>query len=734
MDLIRSLKLVSLINSAQSSYEDVLKLISNEVPLADSNFLAHISLEMIEEKCISDSFQNISNLSDNSNPEANVGFVVCYPFHYFVYKNIIRHLPKAEVIIDLPFMKSGISDWWKVASSIIEVLKKEKIPHRVLRSYYKNPAPFFEKYSILVGHYATRVFHMDCNKNKVKIKAMYGHSKELHNFGAWLHFFDASFVFGPYSQKATNIFTHAELTGNYMFDDWFANKVDIGDSASKISLDKNKKTIVFTPTHSNLSSLEFILPISSQLADSFNVIIKPHYITIHEEKERLDAFKNAVDRRILFVDDFCDSQKLLRLADMVISDNSGAIFDAVLADKRLVLIDFLPDQFFNKEVWDIVVRTEKRWGTPLTYKNSIEQRIKSDPDLQIGTVVRHPEDLVPAIQSLIEKDNFKVIREKLRKRIFSFNDGKCGERAANFIQSCSLEDLKRENFLSLALKAQDAYTFALIPYINKERQQIMSGYLNLFPMYESLDGEGEILFSTVIGSYNSGHIIYRALLELANQQGMNLNRTEIVIVDYGVMDNTAEEVNRFILDNPSLKICCVRLGKVARGYAKNIGTTLARGTFVFFMDLSRPIPSNLLSTFYKCFKKNPEIAGIIGSDLIPSEFRSSAPQINNETNFFMCFRKDVLNRSGGFNRFLPTLENWEFKIRMHQKLMPIYYIPIPKYHDENIKIGDYIERGWACFLLSKLYPKKFLNEMNQNLHNPLLRILLYLGKYRALWL
>jgi hypothetical protein len=65
---------------------------------------------------------------------------------------------------------------------------------------------------------------------------------------------------------------------------------------------------------------------------------------------------------------------------------------------------------------------------PLTYSGSIEQKIKKDG---VVVVIQENKNLRAAIEIAIkDPDYYKSKRKKIRDELFSFNDGKCGERAA----------------------------------------------------------------------------------------------------------------------------------------------------------------------------------------------------------------------------------------------------------------------------------------------------------------
>ena len=77
---------------------------------------------------------------DNPNPEAGVGFIIFYPFQYYVYKNIYKHLDNSEFVIDLgAFFPNRQPD--QLIEDIVELLRKRGVRYRILYYsdyYYEN--------------------------------------------------------------------------------------------------------------------------------------------------------------------------------------------------------------------------------------------------------------------------------------------------------------------------------------------------------------------------------------------------------------------------------------------------------------------------------------------------------------------------------------------------------------------------------------------------------------------
>lgn len=187
--------------------------------------------------------------------------------------------------------------------------------------------------------------------------------------------------------------------------------------------------MLYLPTHSDLCSIDVIADELKKLTKNYNVIVKFHYYTPPEEPERVQKLK---DPRIICLNDDADLITLLKISDVVLSDNSSVIFDVILADKPLIATDFLSDEYLD---WKHGEYKPYRRGIAagLTYSGSIEQKIKKE-----GLIVtlKRPEELPRAVRGALEDSVFyKASRKKLRKELFSFHDGTCGERAAMAIKN-----------------------------------------------------------------------------------------------------------------------------------------------------------------------------------------------------------------------------------------------------------------------------------------------------------
>jgi CDP-glycerol glycerophosphotransferase (TagB/SpsB family) len=304
---------------------------------------------------------------------------------------------------------------------------------------------------------------MPDNKDKKLVRVMYGHAKDPWNYGPWSAFFDLILSYGQYSQKFLSLYENSVIVGNPKFDDWFSDKIDQEQiSILKSALDSSKKTILYLPTTGALSSLPIMITALNSLSADYNVIVKAHHNTNLYQQDMLEPFR--LNSQIIIKTDKDDILPLLKMADYAISDNSGAIFDALLADKKIILIDFLNENFFKNRA-SILCRNA--WGRHMgviTSKESIEQSIKR-PGQEIGPIVKlqktdaifrrqiEPDKIIQAMASADQDEpTFAGRRKKIRDLSFSYNDGQSGLRAAQKISELLHKPKKMPSFLAESLE------------------------------------------------------------------------------------------------------------------------------------------------------------------------------------------------------------------------------------------------------------------------------------------
>ena len=101
---------------------------------------------------------------------------------------------------------------------------------------------------------------------------------------------------------------------------------------------KDKLTILYLPTYADYSSIEILGPELKKIENEYNIIIKPHhgteYLKNEKEQNRMNYLKKNFKQIYSSTDSLLD---LLNKSDVVITDQSGAVFDAICAQKPVLM-------------------------------------------------------------------------------------------------------------------------------------------------------------------------------------------------------------------------------------------------------------------------------------------------------------------------------------------------------------------------------------------------------------
>ena len=126
------------------------------------------------------------------------------------------------------------------------------------------------------------------------------------------------------------ILCHSEYEASYL--NAYAQTHVIGSLKHKLPKTcSNRPTLLYLPTYGDLSSIDELINIFNELKNKYYIIIKFHHGTsfLNTEKDRLEQLKILADE---WYDLNTSLSSLLCKSDVVLSDNSGAIFEALYND------------------------------------------------------------------------------------------------------------------------------------------------------------------------------------------------------------------------------------------------------------------------------------------------------------------------------------------------------------------------------------------------------------------
>jgi len=133
-------------------------------------------------------------------------------------------------------------------------------------------------------------------------------------------------------------------------DEWFL--IDRQPERARLlkdyNLDPNKKTLIWLPTYSGrdfsqdqqatISSLEFYIDEISGLMSQYNILVKPHPLSLRIDKYHVDALCAVFGDRVILNPE-ADYLPLYLVGDYFLFDYGGPMFGAIYADLDLLLLN-----------------------------------------------------------------------------------------------------------------------------------------------------------------------------------------------------------------------------------------------------------------------------------------------------------------------------------------------------------------------------------------------------------
>lgn len=198
------------------------------------------------------------------------------------------------------------------------------------------------------------------------------------------------------------------------------------DLFSKYNLDTNKKTILYAPTFFP-SSIEKMSDTFPDDFKEYNIIVKPHYLSLQRpryknQRKKFDKWLKYTNCQIMGVDEY-NLVPFLSIADIMISDESAAIFEFASLNKPVVINRFL----------------KLRWSYYLNPKKLLK-RMDKDID-EYRKIGQNPISYKEMVQVVYEefKNPEKYEQERLSKAIDICGkiDGEVSKRIVEVIKEIS---------------------------------------------------------------------------------------------------------------------------------------------------------------------------------------------------------------------------------------------------------------------------------------------------------
>lgn len=298
------------------------------------------------------------------------------------------------------------------------------------------------------------------------IMTQYSMAKPKVAYGARFLVANGALVYGDYSADVIGKMCPAIIGGNSRFDPYFEDRLD-AEILAEVSgrLDPAKKTLTFLPTWGDLNSQDLFQGVLEELAQDYNVLYKPHHNTARSTDDVLPAQNGIID--LSDMDHVLDiGPYLMKVTDLVVSEASGAIFDALYCGKPVVLLSIdldlnTPHRKMDStalevsethrigpvvtEIIDLKQVVDQAMGTDNPFYDANEALVKEAflqrggcapiaaqriTDFVMGPYINHhmQDYAVPSIRTMILRRAFKAAETRSKIRMMgSYKDGPDGK-------------------------------------------------------------------------------------------------------------------------------------------------------------------------------------------------------------------------------------------------------------------------------------------------------------------
>jgi len=174
--------------------------------------------------------------------------------------------------------------------------------------------------------------------NGLRIKTEYGACAfvDVYGHGAINEGLDAVLAHGPFSARAISAHLPSERVHIVGYPKWAtAHRDGLTREAAREALELSPDTpvVAWLPTWAHNATIDQYSDALGQLAETYQVVAKPHHNSVRFETERLAA----ADPRIVIRQDLHSLVPLMIAADVVVADSrSGALAETFIADRPAV--------------------------------------------------------------------------------------------------------------------------------------------------------------------------------------------------------------------------------------------------------------------------------------------------------------------------------------------------------------------------------------------------------------
>lgn len=176
-----------------------------------------------------------------------------------------------------------------------------------------------------------------------QVRFMYGADiSDEWSLDAWNEIYDLFLCHGPNDRKhlKKRFSGKTAIMGYPRYDGYFSPDLEFDDLRIEFSIDRNKETILWMPTlyvpGESVCSIPNFAESVAKLRGTYNIIVRPHPITLRENPEIIDILESLgyqIDKNSMR-----DMNKLYRLADYVFCDYGGSPFGSLYLQKKMIIL------------------------------------------------------------------------------------------------------------------------------------------------------------------------------------------------------------------------------------------------------------------------------------------------------------------------------------------------------------------------------------------------------------